>query len=139
MPVKPQVKDRLFRLLCVVAAVAVLVIGFSRGNPRVAIGGAAVFLGYALLQWVAQRLTPGARVLIGSEADAQERLIQFRATQRAGQVAVALVIVGVAVSLFWDWETGLWVAGACSLVLATFIISLVLSTRAARSRSAPTG
>ncbi|MGB5952964.1 MAG: hypothetical protein WBG57_10705 [Ornithinimicrobium sp.] len=133
MPIAPRVKDRLFTLLCLVAAVAVLVIGLSRGNPKVAIGGAAVFMGYAVLQSVARRLTPGARLVMGSEADAQERLIQFKATRLAGQIAVGLVIVGVVVSLFWEWDTGLWVAGACSLILVAFIGSLIYYTRAAKS------
>lgn len=133
----PRVKDRLFVLLCLIAAVAVLVIGFSRGNPRVAIGGAAVFTGYAILQSVARRLTPGARMLMGSEADAQERFIQFKATRLAGQVAVALVILGMTLSLFWDWNVGLWVAGACSLILGAFLGGLVYFTRAATSQSRP--
>ncbi len=135
MPLSPRVKDRLFTLLCLTAAVAVLVIGFSRGNPRIAIGGAAVFVAYAVLQSVARRLTPGARMLMGSEADAQERFIQFKATQLAGQVAVGLVILGVTLSLFWEWNVGLWVAGACSLILGAFLGGLVYFTRAARSNS----
>lgn len=133
----PRVKDRLFTLLCLIAAVAVLVIGFSRGNPKVAIGGAAVFMGYAVLQSAARRLTPGARMLMGSEADAQERLIQFKATRLAGQAAVALVILGVVFSLFWDWNAGLWVAGACSLILIAFVGGLVYFTKAAKSGSVP--
>lgn len=137
MPLSPRVKDRLFTLLCLIAAVAVLVIGFSRGNPRVAIGAAAVFMGYAVLQSVARRLTPGARMLMGSEADAQERFIQFKATRLAGQVAISLIILGVTLSLFWDWNVGLWVAGACSLVLGAFLGGLVFFTQAAKSPSGP--
>lgn len=133
MPVKPRVKDRLFTLLCIVGAAAILIFGFSRGNPRVALGGAAILLGYAALQSVARRLTPGARVLMGSEADAQERLVQFKATRLAGQMAIVLTLLGVAIAVLWDWNVGLWVAGACSLVLVSFVAGLVYFTRAAKA------
>ncbi len=133
MPLKPRVKDRLFSLLCLVAAAVVLVVGFSRGNPRVALGGAAILMGYAVLQSVARRLTPGARLLVGSEADAAERLVQFKATRLAGQAAIGIALVGVALSIFWDWDVGLWVAGACGLVLASFVGALVFYTRAVKA------
>lgn len=133
MRISPRVKDRLFSLICLVAAAVVLVVGFSRGNPRVALGGAAILIGYAVLQSVATRLTPGARLLVGSEADAQERLVQFKATRLAGQTAVGIAIVGVALSIIWNWDVGLWVAGACGLVLATFVGSLVYYSRVAKA------
>ncbi len=129
----PRVKDRLFSLICLVAAAVVLVVGFSRGNPRVALGGAAILIGYAVLQSVATRLTPGARLLVGSEADAQERLVQFKATRLAGQTAVGIAIVGVALSIIWNWDVGLWVAGACGLVLSTFVGALVYYSRVAKA------
>lgn len=131
MRISPRVKDRLFTLICFVAAVVVLVAGFSRGNPKVALGGAAILMGYAVLQSVATRLTPGARLLVGSEADAQERLVQFKATRLAGQAAVGIALVGVALSIFWNWDVGLWVAGACGLVLAAFVGALFFYSRAA--------
>lgn len=133
MPLKPRVKDRLFSLLCLVAAALVLVVGFSRGNPKVALGGAAILMGYAVLQSVARRLTPGARLLVGSEADAAERLVQFKATRLAGQAAVGIAVVGVALSILWNWDVGLWVAGACGLVLASFVGALVFYSRAAKT------
>lgn len=134
MPLKPQVKDRLFSLLCLLAAALVLVVGFSRGNPKVAFGGAAILMGYAVLQSVARRLTPGARLLVGSEADDAERLVQFKATRLAGQAAVGMAVVGVALSIFWEWDVGLWVAGACGLVLASFVGALVFYSRTAQNR-----
>ncbi|MGB3829321.1 MAG: hypothetical protein WA962_11150 [Ornithinimicrobium sp.] len=129
MPSTLRVKDRLFTLLCIIGAVVVLVFGFSRGNPRVALGGAAILLGYATLQTVARRLTPGARMVMGSEADARERLVQFQATRLAGQVAIGFTLLGVALAVLWDWTVGLWVAGACALVLVTFVGGLVYFTR----------
>ncbi len=139
MPTKPGVKDRLFTLLCIVAAAVVLLFGFSRGNPRVALGGAAILLGYAALQTVARRLTPGARMLMGSEADAQERLVQFKATRLAGQVAIGFTLLGVVFAVIWNWNAGLWVAGACATVLLTFVGGLLYFTRAARTPSSPGG
>lgn len=133
MPLKPRVKDRLFSLLCLVAAAVVLVVGFSRGNPKVALGGAAILMGYAVLQTVARRLTPGARLLVGSEADAAERVVQFKATRLAGQVAVGIALVAIAVSIFWEWDVGLWVAGACGLILVSFVGALVFYSRAAKA------
>ncbi len=133
MPLPPRVKDRLFTLLCFACAALVLVVGFSRGNTKVALGGAAVFVGYAVLHSVARRLTPGARMLMGSEADAQERMVQFKATRLAGQMALCLAILGVAISVLWDWAAGLWIAGACGVVVMTFIGGLWHFTRAARS------
>ncbi|MGC1208224.1 MAG: hypothetical protein WA880_09770 [Ornithinimicrobium sp.] len=133
MPIKPGVKDRLFTLLCIIAAAVVLIFGFSRGNPRVALGGAAILLGYAALQTVARRLTPGARMLMGSEADAQERLVQFKATRLAGQVAVAFTLLGIVGALLWNWNAGLWIAGACGLVVVAFVGGLVYFTREAKA------
>lgn len=137
MPIKPGVKDRLFTLLCIIAAGVVLIFGFSRGNPRVALGGAAILLGYAALQTVARRLTPGARMMMGSEADAQERLVQFKATRLAGQVAVAFTLLGIVFALLWDWNAGLWIAGACGLVLVTFVGGLVYFSREAKAATSP--
>ncbi len=129
MQVKPRMKDRLFTALCIVGAGVVLVLGFSRGNPRVALGGAAVLLGYVALQALARRLTPGARLVMGSEADAAERLVQFKATRLAGQVAIGLTILGVLVAALWDWGPGLWIAGACATVVLTFVAGLVAFSR----------
>ncbi len=133
MQIKPRMKDRLFTALCIVGAAVVLVVGFSRGNPRVALGGAAVLLGYVALQTLARRLTPGARLVMGSEADAAERLVQFKATRLAGQVAIALTALGVVLAAAWDWGPGLWVAGACATVVLTFVAGLVFFSRAARA------
>ncbi|MGB7449222.1 MAG: hypothetical protein WA892_08860 [Ornithinimicrobium sp.] len=119
------VKDRLFTALCVVVAVVVLVLGFSRGNPKVALGGAGILVGYAVLQSVARRLTPGARLVIGSEADATERMVQFKATRLAGQVAVALLMLAVLAWVFWDSRAALWAALACATVIATFVGALM--------------
>ncbi|MGB3257412.1 MAG: hypothetical protein WBG89_10510 [Ornithinimicrobium sp.] len=133
MPTKPRMKDRLFTALCIAGAGVVLVVGFSRGNPRVALGGAAVLLGYVALQTLARRLTPGARLVMGSEADAAERLVQFKATRLAGQVAIGLTILGIIAAALWDWAPGLWIAGACATVLFTFVAALVAFSRATRA------
>lgn len=114
-------KDRLFTLLCYAGAAAVLVIGLSRGNPRAAFIGAGVLVGYAVLQGVSRRLTPGARLLTGSEADERERRVQVQATRLAGQVALLLAAVGVLLALLLDWDEGLWVAGATMLVVVAFV------------------
>lgn len=119
-----RLKDRLFTVLCVLAAVAVVFLALSRGNPRAAVIGGGLFLGYAVLHSVARRLEPAARLVTGHEADAAERLAQFRATRTAGQVAVAVALVGVALALFGDWGTGLWVAGTASVVVASFVVGL---------------
>lgn len=121
MPGPPRLKDRLFTALCVLAAVAVAVIGLSRGNGKAGLIGAAVFLGYAALQVVTRRLTPAARLLTGNEADDRERLAQFRATRLAGQVAMLLAGIAALLTLTIDWGPGPWVAGACGVVLAGFV------------------
>lgn len=117
-------KDRLFSGLCLLGAVVVLMVGVSRGNARAGLIGAAILLGYAVLQSVSRRLTPGARLITGSEADERERRAQLLATRSAGQSAIGIAAVGVLVSLVWDWSTGLWVAGATMLVVASFVASL---------------
>lgn len=117
-------KDRLFTGLCLLGAIAVLVFGFSRGNARAGLIGAGILIGYAVLQSVSRRLTPGARLLTGSEADEHERRAQVLATRSAGQAAIGLAALGVLLSLVMDWTTGLWVAGATMLVVVAFVASL---------------
>ncbi|WP_114907918.1 hypothetical protein [Ornithinimicrobium murale] len=120
----PRLRDRLFTGLCVLCAFGVVFLALSRGNPRAAVIGGVLFLGYAVLHAVVRRLEPAARLATGQEADAAERLTQFRATRTAGQVALVTAVVGVALSLFADWDTGLWVAGAAVLVVASFVVAL---------------
>lgn len=121
---RPRLRDRLFTGLCVLAALAVVFLALSRGNPRAAVIGGGLFLGYALLHSVVRRLEPAARLVSGSEADGPERLAQFRATRTAGQTALLVAAVGVTLSLFSDWDTGLWVAGTAVLVVASFVVAL---------------
>jgi hypothetical protein len=115
-----QLKHRVFTLLCVLAAVAVLLIGISRGNARAGLVGAAVFLGYAVVQAVARRITPAARLLTGREADDREILAQYRATRLAGWVALVVAGLGVVLGLASGWDAGLYAAGAATLVVAAF-------------------
>jgi len=123
-------KDRLFSAFCLVGAVAVLVLGVSRGNPRAGLIGAGILIGYAVLQAVSRRLTPGARLLTGVEADERERTAQLLATRSAGLAAIGVAAIGVLLSLVWDWSTGLWVAGATMLVVVSFVASLWWHARA---------
>lgn len=118
---RPALKHRLFTALCVLGAGVMLVGGFSRGNPRVAVAGAAFFLGYAVLQSVTRGLTPAARLLSGSEADHAERMAQFRATRLAGQAALLVAAVGLGLELGVEWGPGLWVAGTALFVVAVFV------------------
>lgn len=127
-----RLKDRLFVGLCVLAAVAVVLFALSRGNPRAAAIGGGLFLGYAVLHSVVSRLEPAARLVTGQEADHAERLVQFRATRTAGQVALLIAVVGVALALFADWGTGLWVAGTALVVVASFAAALWWFGRAPR-------
>lgn len=129
MAPRPRLKDRLFTLLCTVAAAAILIAGFSRGNTKVAIGGALFFLGYAVLHSVTRRLTPAARLVSGSEADDAERLAQFRATRLAGQVALGVAALALALEFALQWEPGVWVAGACLVVVAAFVAGLWVFSR----------
>lgn len=129
MPARPLLKDRLFTLLCTAAAAAFLLAGASRGNLRVGLVGAAFFLGYAALHSVTRRLAPAARLLTGDEADGAERLAQFRATRTAGQAALGLALLGLVLDLSTGWEPGLWVAGACLLVVAAFVGGLWFFSR----------
>lgn len=129
MAARPRLKDRLFTLLTTLAAVAVFVVGMSRGNPKLAIVGGLFFLGYGVLQSVSRRLTPAARLVTGTEADAAERRAQARATIVAGQAALAIGAVGVVLEFATGWEPGLWVAGACLLVVAVFVAALVFFGR----------
>ncbi|MGD8150774.1 hypothetical protein [Ornithinimicrobium sp. Y1694] len=126
---RPRLKDRLFTLLCTAAAVVVLIGGFSRGNTKVAIFGALFFLGYGVLHSVTRRLTPAARLLTGDETDQRERLAQFRATRTAGQIALAIAAIAVVLELTIQWEPGIWVAGACLLVVAGFVAALWFFSR----------
>lgn len=128
----PRLRDRLFTGLCVLAAFVVVFVGLSRGNPRAAAIGGGLFLGYAVLHAVVRRIEPAARLATGHETDATERLTQFRATRAAGQTALVVAVVGVALALFADWDTGLWVAGSVVLVVATFVAGLWWFGRAAR-------
>ncbi|USQ80351.1 hypothetical protein NF556_01415 [Ornithinimicrobium faecis] len=121
---RPRLRDRLFTGLCVLAAFGVVFLALSRGNPRAAVIGGGLFLGYALLHSVVRRLEPTARLVSGHEADGAERLAQFRATRTAGQTALLVAVVGVALSLFADWDTGLWIAGTAVLVVASFVVAL---------------
>lgn len=116
----PRLRDRVATGLCVAAALAVALIGVSRGNARAGLVGAAVFLGYALVQATARRLTPAARLLTGHEAEDREVLAQFRATRLAGLTALALAGAGVVLSWTTGWGPGLWVAGAALLVTVVF-------------------
>ncbi|WP_109472476.1 hypothetical protein [Ornithinimicrobium cavernae] len=124
-----RLKDRLLTGLCVLAAVAVALFALSRGNPRAAAIGAGLFLGYAVLHAVMRRLEPAARVVSGLGADAREQLIHYRATRTAGQTALVIVAVGVAMSLFAKWDTGLWIAGSAMAVLASFVVGLWFFSR----------
>lgn len=129
---RPRLKDRLFTALCTLGALVILVAGFSRGNTKVAIFGALFFLGYGTLHSVTRRLTPAARLVTGSETDHAERLAQFRATRLAGQAALLVAAVGVALELAVQWEPGLWVAGTALLVVAAFVAGLWFYSRPAR-------
>lgn len=126
---RAALKDRLFTALCVLGAVAVLVGGLSRGNPRVAFAGAVFFLGYAVLQSVSRRLMPAARLVSGHETDLAERMAQFRATRLAGQAALLVAAVGLALELGIGWGPGLWVAGSALFVVAVFVGALVWFSR----------
>lgn len=116
----PRLRDRVATVLCVVAALVVALLGVSRGNGRAGLVGAGVFLGYAVVQATARRLTPAARLLTGREAEDREVLAQFRATRLAGTAALTVAAVGVVLSWTVGWEPGLWVAGAALLVLVVF-------------------
>lgn len=129
---RPRLKDRLFVGLCLLAAVAVAALGVARGNPRAAAIGAGLFLGYAVLHSVVRRLEPAARLVTGQEADHAERLAQFRATRTAGAVALIIAAAGLALALFADWGTGLWVAGTAGIVLVSFVTALWWHSRALR-------
>lgn len=118
-----RLRDRLVTALCLLAALAVVLLALSRGNPRAAAIGGGLFLGYAVLHGVARRLEPAARLLTGQEADEAERLAQFRATRATGQAALLLALVGVGLSLA-GWEDGLWVAGTAVLVVVVFVGAL---------------
>ncbi|SOC56842.1 hypothetical protein [Ornithinimicrobium cerasi] len=135
MAPSPRLKDRLFTLLCTGAAAAVLLAGASRGNLRVGVVGACFFLGYGVLHSVTRRLTPAARLLTGDEADVAERLAQFRATRAAGQAALGLALGGILLDLAVGWEPGLWVAGACLVVVATFVAALWFFSRPGARRA----
>ncbi|GGK78698.1 hypothetical protein [Ornithinimicrobium pekingense] len=124
MPSRPRLQDRLFTILTTLGAAAIFVAGMSRGNTRVAVLGAVFFLGYGVLHAVTRRLTPAARMLSGSEADHAERLAQFRATRTAGQVALGLAAVGLALELAVQWPPALWVSGTALLVVAVFVAAL---------------
>ena len=124
MAPSPRLKDRLFTLLCTGAAAAVLLAGASRGNLRVGVVGACFFLGYGVLHSVTRRLTPAARLLSGSEADHAERVAQFRATRTAGQVALGIAAVGIALELAVQWPPALWVSGTALLVVGAFVAAL---------------
>lgn len=110
--------------MCVLGAFVVAFFALSRGNQKAAAIGVGLFLGYAVLHSVVRRLEPAARLVSGREVDDQERLAQFRATRTAGETALVLAVVGVAMSLFTDWEAGLWVAGSALLVVASFVVAL---------------
>lgn len=116
-----RLRDRLILIGCVLAAVAVAVLGLSRGNPRAAAIGAALFLGYAVLRTVVRRLEPAARMVSGLGADEQERRVHYLATRTAGQVALGLAVVGVALALFPRWDAGLWIAGTALVIIVAFI------------------
>ncbi|WP_151526432.1 hypothetical protein [Serinicoccus kebangsaanensis] len=133
MPARPRLKDRLFTVLTTLAAVAIFVAGISRGNTRVAVLGAAFFLGYGVLHAVTRRLEPAARLLTGSEADRAEAMAQFRATRLAGQGALLIALVGVILEFTLQWAPGLWVAGTALVVLALFVGGLWWFSRQARS------
>lgn len=136
MPTRPRLKDRLFTLLTTLAAAAFFIVAISRGNVRVAVVGALFFLGYGLMHSVTRRLEPAARLVTGSETDRAERLAQFRATQAAGQVALVLAAVGIALDFTIDWEPGLYVAGTALLVLAAFVGALWFFARQGLARAA---
>lgn len=124
MAAPARLKDRVFQLVCVAAALGVLVVGLSRGNARAGLIGAGVLLGYAVLAGVSRRLTPGARLLTGDEADHRERVAHYRATRAAGQTALVIAAAGVLAALVFDQVTGLWVAGATLAVLVSFVAAL---------------
>ncbi len=124
MASRPRLKDRLFTLITTAGAAVIFVAGMSRGNTRVAVVGALFFLGYGVLHSVTRRLTPAARMLSGSEADHAERLAQFRATRTAGQAALAVAAVGVALDLALQWPPALWVSGTALLLVASFVGAL---------------
>lgn len=135
MASRPRLKDRLFSLLCTVGAAAFLLAGASRGNLKVGVVGAAFFLGYGVLHALTRRLTPGARLLTGSEADQAERLAQFRATRLAGQAALALAATGVVLELTTGWAPALWVAGTALAIVAVFTGALWFHGRSAAGRA----
>lgn len=120
----PRLRDRLFTGLCLLAAGAVVLLALWRGNPRAAVIGGGLFLGYAVLHAVVRRLEPAARLATGHEVDTAERLAQFRATRTAGQTALVLAVAGLAMSLLGNWDAGLWVAGTAVLVVASFVVAL---------------
>lgn len=134
---RPALKDRLFTMLCVLGAVVVLVGGFARGNPRVAVAGALFFLGYAVLQSVSRQLTPAARLVSGHEADHGERMAQFRATRLAGQAALLIAAVGLGLELGVEWGPGLWVAGTALAVVAVFVGALAYFSPRRGRRAGP--
>lgn len=124
MTTRPRLKDRLFSAVSTLGALIILFVGFSRGNPKVAIFGALFFLGYGVLHSVTRRLTPAARLVTGHEADQAERMTQFKATQLAGQVALLIAAIGVVLELTLSWPPALWIAGSAMAVVATFVLGL---------------
>lgn len=133
MAAPPRLKDRVFTGLTLLAAVAVAVIGLSRGNAKVGLVGAGVLLGYAGMNAVSRRLVPAARLVTGQEADAAERLAQYRALVLTGRVAVGAAVLGVVLAATDTWDAGLWVAGTAAGVVATFVLGLWWFSRRAVS------
>ncbi len=124
MAARPALKDRLFTGLCVLAALASVLLGVSRGNAKAGLLGAGLFLGYAALQGVTRRLVPAARLVSGSEADRREQLAHYRATRTAGQAGLVIAAAALVVAMSVDWEPGFWVAGTSVVMMAAFAASL---------------
>ena len=97
--------------VCVVGGLAYLVVGIASGQVGFGIFGLLLMLAYAgWLTWRRGR-TEGEAILAGEGVDERQQEIATKATAAMGNLLVLAVLVGFFVSLFTQWDAGVWVFG----------------------------
>ncbi|WP_152186052.1 hypothetical protein [Segeticoccus rhizosphaerae] len=97
--------------VCLVGGLAYLAVGVVTGQVWFGVFGLAIMLTYAgWLTWRRGR-TEEETILAGEGVDERQQAINARATVAMGNLMLLAVLAGFFISLFLQWDSGVWVFG----------------------------
>lgn len=118
-----------FAAMCVAAAVVYLLIGLSRHDTPLAIGGTAVMIGYAAVLLGFRRRAEPLALLSGQEADERQAQVLLRASAVSGQLLACVLVAGMLITLTTGSDYAGMFCNLCAVGGVTFIAATVWYSR----------